>query len=107
MGLAPSHALDLQTPFTSLGFDSLMAVELRNALAAAMGHSMPTSLAYDYPTIEKLAEYFMRELTGGGESTQMTTTTPLHKQSAQDRLNALESLSDEEVERLFSAKKIG
>ena len=57
MGLDPSHPLNLQTPFSDLGLDSLMAVELRNALAAGMGRSLQTSLVYDYPTIEKLTKY--------------------------------------------------
>jgi acyl carrier protein len=64
MGLDPSHPLNLQTPFRDLGLDSLMAVELRNALAAAIGRSLQTSLVYDYPTIEKLAEYLRQELIG-------------------------------------------
>ena len=87
MGRDPSHALNLQTPFSELGLDSLMAVELRNALAAAVGHSLQTSLAYDYPTIEKLGDYLGQELLG-----EVRTENP-EKRAANDDIH-LESMSE-------------
>ena len=42
--------------------DSLKAVELRNSLAVAVGRSLPASLLFDYPSIEALANYLVKEL---------------------------------------------
>ncbi len=49
-------------PLTELGLDSLMAVELRNALGAALGRTLPTSVVFDHPTAEALTAFVAREL---------------------------------------------
>ena len=59
-------ALERGRPLTELGLDSLMAVELRNALGAAIGRTLPTSLVFDHPTVEALCVFLAAELGLGG-----------------------------------------
>lgn len=39
-------------PLMSAGLDSLAAVELRNAIGARFGASLPATIALDYPTLQ-------------------------------------------------------
>ncbi|BAY78558.1 beta-ketoacyl synthase [Nostoc linckia NIES-25] len=54
--------LELEQGFFELGMDSLTAVELRNRLQNSLKCSVPANLAFDYPTIAKLANYLALEI---------------------------------------------
>ncbi|MBS4097055.1 MAG: SDR family NAD(P)-dependent oxidoreductase [Sulfuricella sp.] len=47
--------------FTELGMDSMLSVELRNRLQKSYQCSLPATLLFLYPTVEKLAGYFLAE----------------------------------------------
>jgi acyl carrier protein len=44
------------------GFDSLLAVEFRNALAGLLGERLPSTLVFDYPTVDDLSRYVAGEV---------------------------------------------
>ncbi|MCC5670510.1 acyl carrier protein [Nostoc sp. CHAB 5784] len=41
--------------------DSLMAVELKNRLESTLSCSLPATLVFDYPTIEALVDYLLKD----------------------------------------------
>ncbi|UVS77563.1 type I polyketide synthase [Actinokineospora sp. UTMC 2448] len=53
-----------RTKFARLGLDSLVAVELKNALEAAFAVPLPAAVAFDHPTAAQLAEFLDGLLTG-------------------------------------------
>ncbi|MFN6565611.1 SDR family NAD(P)-dependent oxidoreductase [Dendronalium sp. ChiSLP03b] len=53
---------DIEQGFFELGMDSLTAVELRNRLQNSLKCSVPANLAFDYPTVTKLADYLALQI---------------------------------------------
>ncbi|MEW2119617.1 type I polyketide synthase [Streptomyces sp. NPDC005474] len=64
LGHSSGSAVDESLPFKSLGFDSLMAVELRNRLNAVTGLRLPATLIFDHPAPDALAQHIVDEITG-------------------------------------------
>jgi len=65
LGVQQEGSFDAHEPLRQLGLDSLMAVELRNLLAKAVGRAMPATITFDYPSVSALADYLAGEF--GGE----------------------------------------
>ncbi len=61
LGANSNAAIDGQRGFKELGLDSLMTVELRNRLQNSLKTSLPSTLAFDYPTAKSLADFLMKQ----------------------------------------------
>jgi len=57
MGLASPRSLDSSAGFFQSGMDSLMSVTLQRGLSESLGQALPTSVVFDYPTVDALAGY--------------------------------------------------
>ncbi|MBF0099980.1 MAG: SDR family NAD(P)-dependent oxidoreductase [Desulfobacterales bacterium] len=62
MGYASHQRVDIDEPLMDQGFDSLMAVEFRNRLSQLIGKTLPVTLLFDYPTLEKIRDFILEHL---------------------------------------------
>jgi acyl-CoA synthetase (AMP-forming)/AMP-acid ligase II/acyl carrier protein len=58
----PTTAVDSTRPFAEYGLDSVAAVELTEALQTTIGQPLSPTLAYEYPTIDAVADYLAQRL---------------------------------------------
>lgn len=57
-----SEFIDPRQPLERYGLDSLHAIRLAVELEERIGRKLPTTLLWDYPTIESLAHYLAGDL---------------------------------------------
>ncbi len=62
LSLPSPGAVPVDKPLKDLGLDSLMAVELGNALSRRTGAIIPATLAFNHPTAAKIADYLLSEV---------------------------------------------
>ena len=103
LGLSATATLPNNKPLNELGLDSLMAVELRNALGAAVGENLPATLLFDYPTIDTLTGYLAKSVLNLGEpgakvAPEKVSVAP---KAVEDLLSEIENLDDSAIERLL------
>jgi len=100
LGMAPQR-LDIRKPLGSMGLNSLMAMEVRNRLEAALGRTLSASLTWNYPTIEQMVKFL------NGETGSAATSTAVHADPASpaemsalgEVMDHIAELSDEDAAR--------
>jgi acyl transferase domain-containing protein/protein-L-isoaspartate O-methyltransferase/acyl carrier protein len=106
LGLDPARAIDPRTPLGELGLDSLLAVELRNTLGTALGQPLPATLLFDYPTLDALTDHLLADVLKltAQEAAPAAEPAPVPVAEPAGMVDAIEDLSDEEVDRLLALR---
>jgi len=105
MGLGSSSPIELRRGLWEMGMDSLMALELKNRLEVSLGRCIPATVAFEFPTIEAIANYLVREVLPMDQ--HVLSESDPGNGNAHETVSALEKiqqLSEEEVERLFDER---
>ncbi|MEM7279009.1 MAG: SDR family NAD(P)-dependent oxidoreductase, partial [Pseudomonadota bacterium] len=106
LGLDGNAMLADDMPLKDAGLDSLMAVELRNALGARIDEKLPATLMFDYPTIGGVVGFLVDLLFPKTEQPDI-----LDEDEGADDLDSLfagiENLSDQEADDLLRTRTQG
>jgi acyl transferase domain-containing protein/NADPH:quinone reductase-like Zn-dependent oxidoreductase/NADP-dependent 3-hydroxy acid dehydrogenase YdfG/acyl carrier protein len=105
IGLPASQVVDPRTPLRDLGMDSLMTVELRNAIGRTFERTFPATLVFDYPTLDAITNHLMETLPGlrmepasqDAAATIRSVKTPVSFETVRQ----IDALSEEEAEALL------
>ncbi len=98
-GMVGNLRINPQQPFQELGLDSLMAVEFRNLLIAALKITLPATLLFDYPTPEELIRFVSQQVLETIAEPTPPATSPGSSQLAD--FPDIESLTEEEASQLL------
>jgi NADPH:quinone reductase-like Zn-dependent oxidoreductase len=96
---SPSR-INPDTPFNSMGLDSLMGLELRNRLELSLGTGLPVTMVWSHPTIAALAPHLAARM---DMSLEQAPEPAVEQAPAADDMD-LESLSEAEAAALLSEK---
>ena len=111
LGLAADHDVDDRQPLGDIGLDSLMAVELRNALGALIGRTLPATLLFDHPTVNALTNCLAADLIPTEPATAPEAPAAVSAAAGhadlESLLGSIEQLSQDEVERRMKGTKVG
>ncbi|KYF94033.1 hypothetical protein BE20_07670 [Sorangium cellulosum] len=75
----PEDKIEVDAPLSSMGMDSLMSLELRNRIEAALGVAAPAALGWTYPTVAAITRWLLDDALavrlGGGSDTDESTAS--------------------------------
>lgn len=96
IGWATPATLDLNQPLTSLGLDSLMAVELRNRLQSDLGVAVPVAQLLQGPTVNQLTQLVLDQMA------VPVSAQPIESAQPDQLLSRIDQLSEAEVDALLN-----
>ncbi len=101
----PSQPIDPARPLQEYGLDSLLAIELRNALSIDMETKLPATTLFDYPTLASLTNWVFHDvLKMPAISVSSESSPPQNPGQPGDVLSGVATLSDDEIDRLLQQK---
>ena len=95
MGLSGNRPPAPQVGLMDLGMDSLMSVEIGNRISRSCGLNLPSTFAFERPTIRAMSDYILEEMAlngpadGSGEGASAAPSDDLDALSADEVTSAL------------------
>ncbi len=99
--LAPAR-IDARQALGAMGLGSLLAMELRNRLEAALGQPLSATLAWNYPSVEALVGFLAGLGAAAAPAMPAAAEAPPEPAAA---LADLDSISDDEAARLLRRRR--
>lgn len=103
LGFHSSDDIDPRQGFFRMGMDSIMTMQLRNRLETTLGHSLPPTVAFEYPTVDSLVDFIAEMILEPEVSAIRQVNTP-EKQELSDVDIECEHLSEEELVALLERR---
>lgn len=102
--------VDVLQPLSSLGLDSLMAVELKNRIALDLAVNVPMVTFLSEPTVEQATDRLLQLLTSETPSTSVPIASaiarsaeePLSRENDEHLLENLDTFSDDEITSMLT-----
>jgi acyl transferase domain-containing protein/acyl carrier protein len=100
LAIDSGQILDITRGFRELGFDSLMALQLRNRLRRSLGCDLSSTIAFDHPTIETLSGYVLERMFGRAEPAAIDDDGQLRARL----ISSIREFTDEQAEAALLAE---
>lgn len=92
--------IELERPLGTMGFDSIMNLELRKRLEISLHLTLPATLMWNYPTVAAIAAYLAEQL----GLTRASSRPALEQPEDLDEIADFHDLTDEQAEALLAAR---
>jgi acyl transferase domain-containing protein/acyl carrier protein len=97
-----AQQIERLTPLTNLGFDSLMALELRNRLELSLGIKLSATLVWAYPTLIAMTHYLLEQMELLEQPAPLPEPSRPEPQAPDAGPDELEMLSEQEMAALLA-----
>jgi acyl transferase domain-containing protein/acyl carrier protein len=104
LAIDEDHLPDPRRKLNELGFDSLTGVEFVNGVGRAIGQEINPALLFDYPTLESLASYVVRDALHLASEAETPPDEPAEtgEASREQLAENVKGMSEEEMNTLVS-----
>nr|VFJ43001.1 MAG: Acyl transferase domain-containing protein [Candidatus Kentron sp. DK] len=104
LGFEPSQAMDPNKGFTDMGMDSLMIVESRNRLQTSLKNQLPSTLLFEYSSLERLVGYIADEVLNLAPPEELSDEAEPALDAPDMVVNEVRHLSEEDLEALINGE---